>query len=243
MIEVKNLNYLHILKNLNFNIKENSITGIIGKNGSGKTTLLRLLAGFIKPENGEIFLNGTNIIEFSTKHIARNLVYIPQKITINYDIKVKEFLFFSRYAWADSQKKSDNLIMEALEKVDMKNYINSNCRVLSGGEMAKIMLASAIVQQSPVWVLDEPTAFLDPKSEVDFFKMLKKSVNNKTVIIVTHNLFHIFKTATHIISLKDGEVIYDKKTELYSENDLLNVYNVKFNMKKQGDKLICYPES
>ncbi|MGM0608275.1 MAG: ABC transporter ATP-binding protein [Candidatus Muiribacteriota bacterium] len=244
MINIKKLSYKKIIKNISLHFETGKINSIIGKNGSGKSTLLKCISGIINDWEGEIFLKNKKIKSFSTKELARELTYIPQKTNINYDISVRDFLFFSRYAYGDRVNKAQKYIQYSLETVGMQDFINSNCRLLSGGEFQKIMLAGALVQESPLWILDEPTAFLDPGAEHEFFILLNKlSSLKKTIIIVTHHITQVLNSAHYITSLKDGEILYAGSKKEFTEKEKLNkIFDINFHIEKKQDNYICYPE-
>ncbi|MCK9225265.1 MAG: ABC transporter ATP-binding protein [Candidatus Muirbacterium halophilum] len=243
MIEITDLNYKEILNNINVKI-ESGIIGLIGANGAGKSTLVKCISGINKNYSGEIFIKGKNLKNLSFRELATILCYIPQKTFINYDISVRDFLFFSRYSYNENIKNCNNIINNALEKINMQNYVNKNLKILSGGEFQKIMLASAIVQGSSIWLLDEPASALDPGSSVEFYKTLKEicSNNNITIVLISHDLNHILNNCDNIIAMSKGTII--KKSEVATfldKNILKEVYNIDFLIEKRQDKFICIP--
>ncbi len=244
MINIKDLSYLNILKNISVNIPKGDITFIVGKNGSGKSTILRCINSLIKDYTGEINIDGKNITDISRKEFARKVCYIPQKTFINYDIEVNEFLTFSRYSHITNRNLDKELINNALELTDMLDLKNRNVRTLSGGEFQKLMLASAIVQDSYYLILDEPGTALDPGAENGFISLLSTIIKDteKTAIVISHNMNHVLNMADNIIALDDGRIIFKGNSEEFKDNMLSDLYGVEFHVfKNNNGEYICHP--
>lgn len=245
MLNIKQLNFLNILNNIDLYIKPGNITGIIGPNGAGKSTLLKCISRLNELYTGNILYKDKDIKKMSIKEIARNICYISQNSRIDYDISVRDFLFFSRYSHGDNVKECEDIINKSLKKTGMLSFLDKNCRNLSGGELQKIMLAGALVQDSDLLLLDEPTSALDPGAEVLFFDVLTDIIRNenKSVIIVTHNIMYSLQFCSEIIALKNGSVILYDTNEIFSDKNILKkIFDVEFYIEKKQDKIICFPQ-
>ena len=244
MINIQSLQYKNILNSIDINI-ETGIIGLIGANGAGKSTLIKCIAGIIRDYSGEISLHGNNIKKISVRELAKKMCYIPQKTVINYDISVRDFLFFSRYSYNENIKNCNRIINDALKKINMSSYSDKNLKILSGGEFQKIMLASAIVQESLLWLLDEPASALDPGSAVEFYATLKQICEDKktTILIVSHDLNHILNNCDTIIAMKNGNIIRKSEVSNFIDKKVLKeIYNVDFFIEKRSGGFICNPE-
>jgi len=244
MIELNNLCFLNILKGVNASIPSGKITFVVGKNGSGKSTLVKCINSLLTDYSGSIYIEDKDIKDFSRKEFAKTVCYIPQKMVINYDIKVADFLLFSRYSHISNRNNDLSFIDMALKQTGLVNMKDRNVRTLSGGEFQKVMIASAIVQDTKYWILDEPSTALDPGAENDFIKLLSRIIkeSEKTALVVSHNMNHVLNMADNIIALDDGRIIFSGNKEDFKENILTNLFGVDFKVKEnENGEYICYP--
>ncbi|MEJ5307882.1 MAG: ABC transporter ATP-binding protein [candidate division WOR-3 bacterium] len=218
-MKIKNLGYILngivILENINFTIEENELVSIIGPNGGGKTTLLKLILGINKPTTGTI--------EFYDKNIS--IGYLPQRKTDAFDfpISVYDFILLARYRGIfknftndDLRKTGETIIKLGIEKLLKKRLSN-----LSGGELQKVLLARAIVNDPKLLILDEPTSFIDIKSQNEFYNLLFELKEKMSIILVTHDLGAISTKIKRIICLNkninfDGDI--NKNRDLVMNN-------------------------
>jgi len=228
MIEVKNLSYLHILKNISFQVEKNSFVSILGANGSGKTTVLKCICGIYKDFLGEVLVENQSVKKMSAKKLANFVAYVPQIVETNIPFKVIDFLKMSTYAKSilDEEKQENaEKILKLLELTKFKDRIVSS---LSGGELQKILLAAALVQDTKFLLLDEPTSHLDPFASSEMVETLKtiKHTYKKGIVMVSHRVDEVLTLSDKVIALKEGKLILTKektsKAELY-----LKVYNLK----------------
>lgn len=209
ILKVKNLGYILngivILENISFEIHENELVSIIGPNGGGKTTLLKLILGINKPTSGTI--------EFHDRNIS--IGYLPQRKTDLFDfpISVYDFILLARYGGVlksfteDDHKKTIKTVM----KVGIEKLLKKRLSNLSGGELQKVLLARAIVNDPQLLILDEPTSFIDVKSQNEFYNLLFELKEKMSIILVTHDLGAISTKINRIICLNksinfDGDI-------------------------------------
>ncbi len=217
MINLKDINYSiknkNILNNINFNIKENSITQIFGPNGAGKTSLFKIISGIISQYSGNILIRGNNIRNYSIKNIAKQITFLPQFHYFSLPISVKAILIAGRYPHSglfQSYSKEDKKIMsEAVEDFNIAELLQRDAQTLSGGEIKKVMLASAFIQNVPIILLDEPFVSLDPQSAIKLKEMIVKlNKKGKTIIVISHRMELMYPIATHIIAINEGRLNY-----------------------------------
>lgn len=238
-IKVNNVKYKYqndpVLKGINMNIESSKITGIIGKSGSGKTTLLEMFNALRIPTEGIIKIDDFNIgkdIDINTHDLRFNVCLLSSFPEDNFLGKtVKEELQIPLKFYNYNQNKIMDRIISSLQMVGLdETYLNRKLNTLSNSETRKIALASTLVLNPKVLVLDEPTIGLDSESEKNFIKLLRllKRRYNKTIIIATHNTELIHKIVDYIYVINEGKVVLggDKYT-IFKQEKLLKKYGIK----------------
>ena len=203
---VKNFDEQSVIKNISFNVKKNSIVGILGKNGAGKTTLLGMLLGLITPTKGDIFILGKNL-KLNKKEILSEInfqspyVDLPKKMTVEQNLS-----FYSRLYGV----KNFNIVIENLvDDLKIRDLVKKNYGSLSAGQKTKINLCKALLNKPKLLLLDEPTASLDPETSIFIRNYLLEyqKKNNSSILITSHNLNEVQAMCSNIILLKSGEIV------------------------------------
>ncbi len=197
------------IDNVSFDVNEKDFINIIGKSGSGKTTLLTLLSAIIEPTSGDIFVEGKNLstMDDEEKSGYRNefIGYVPQSLgtlpTLNVLDNVRLPYFF--------KKREGNGIERARMLLDMCGILdleNDFCKNLSGGELKRVLIARALMNEPKILIADEPTSDLDSKTTIEIMNMLKE-INEKgtTIIIVTHDN-DLLKYGSRLLEMTDGKL-------------------------------------
>lgn len=183
-----------ISSDLNLHLKKGCLTCLIGPNGIGKSTLLRTLAGLQQPLGGQILIEGIPLMQLSPEETAKRISIVLTHSAQPGDLKVGQVVALGRLpytSWLGVLSKTDFEIVEsALSQVNALHLIQRNFGELSDGERQKVMVARAIAQQTPLMILDEPTAFLDWGNRVDLLINLKQiaHASHKSVLISSHDL-------------------------------------------------------
>ncbi|MGI6225064.1 MAG: energy-coupling factor ABC transporter ATP-binding protein [Peptococcales bacterium] len=213
MLEVRNVSQKYtdnlVVNNLNFTFAKGKIYGIIGPNGAGKSTLLKIISGFLKPTNGEIFLNGQKILE-PTSEIACmwQKPYLFQTTVyknIAYGLKIRGY----------NRSEIDRRLNDLLKEFKLEDLKDKPAKFLSGGEGARVALARAVACESPIIILDEPAANLDPPNTRMMEEILKEVQKEKelTIIIVTHDMFQARRLAHYTLYMENGKLLESGATE------------------------------
>ncbi|RKX93705.1 MAG: ABC transporter ATP-binding protein [Spirochaetes bacterium] len=203
-ITLKNIKFSYtaetVLDIADLSIERNRVTVITGPNGSGKTTLLKILSGLLLPELGEIFFEGTVLLNRRKRKILLgNSTYVHQTPYI-FSGSVKRNVTMGM--------KGENKCKGLLEAFDLAKYRNSRASKLSGGEKQKIALARAAGMERNILLLDEPLAHIDSESKVVIEKILKTmSAEGKTLIIATHDHNFASDMADTIIYMENGKIV------------------------------------
>ncbi len=247
IIEFKNVSYRYpnqenyAIKNLSLKFNTGEKLSIVGENGSGKTTLVMLLMRMIDPTEGEILFNGINIKNLKIDE------YRKLFSTVFQDFKLFAFTIKENVSALSSERREDidKKVNKALYSIGLGEKINSLPKgiytyieqiydkegiLLSGGESQRIAIARALYKDSPIFILDEPTAALDPRVEYEIYSKFEEFTQNKTILYITHRLAST-KFCNKIVVLKKGEVI-----ELGTHNELMKMngyYSELFNMQAQ----------
>ncbi len=199
-----------ILRDVSFDVPGGRWVGVLGPNGAGKTTLLRALGGHI-PFEGAIRLEGRPVGGMSAQEQARTLAFVRQARSLTFDFTVEEFVLLGRAphrGWLQSYRTSDReRTREALARVDLEGFESRSVLSLSGGEMQRVFLAQALVQDTALLLLDEPTAHLDVHYQFSFMEQVQTQVaEGQTVLAVGHDLELAARYADQLLLLDEGEL-------------------------------------
>lgn len=225
----KKINYCEheVLKNINIKLKAGKINAIVGKSGSGKTTLLELITGILKPTTGKVLIDEKEIDNLNN---AFDIGYVSQDNNQFLQKTVKEELemLLKLYNYKLKEKKkriNDSLIMVGLNE----KYLNLNINNLSSGEKKKLALASALILNPSILIIDEPVIGLDRKTKEELKKIFRilKTRYNKTIIFVSNNLDFVLEVADYVYVLYDKEIVLEgKKMDVLSKTDILKKYGI-----------------
>ncbi len=232
MIKISNLTFSYtsqnqnILNKINITFNENEFAVILGPNGSGKTTLIKLMARFIKPVQGELYLRGIPYNRISTKEFYKKISYVPQKFFSIYPYTVFETVLMGRslnFSLLGFEHESDIEKVElVLEELNLSHLAKKKISEISGGELQKVIIARAIVQDSEVILLDEPNTHLDVKHQIQIFELLKSlKKSGKSIIAVSHDINLASFYADRIILLKNGTIHYDGSIDEILKEDII----------------------
>lgn len=195
------------IKNLTFNIERGQIVALLGPNGAGKTTTIRCIVGLYSPLSGHIYINGKKP---GTLDIQKATAFIPDTPHLYPSLTISEHVQFKARAYNVPKDKIKDTVHKALREVDIYDLRDRQCGQLSKGQKQRVILASAIVQDADLFVLDEPTVGLDIPSKQWLSKWLReKAENNKSVLISTHSLEFALEVAGRICLIKNGKLIKD----------------------------------
>ena len=183
-----------IASDINVTLNEGDIIALVGPNGAGKSTLFKTFSMHINPIGGKIELLGKDIKEYNNKNRAKLLGIVLTERPDDMFLKVFDVVAAGRYPYTDMfgnlTENDENEIKESLELVGVKHLTDRVFNTLSDGEKQKVMIAKAIAQNTPIIMLDEPTAFLDYPSKIELFSLLKTLAKEKkkAILFSSHDL-------------------------------------------------------
>ncbi len=194
-------------------IPDRSFTVIVGPNACGKTTLLRALARMLKPRQGSVFLDGQVISSFPAKEVARRLGLLPQSSIAPDGITVADLVARGRYPhqrllrqWS---REDATVVSESMRATGVDDLAERLVDELSGGQRQRVWMAMALAQETDLLLLDEPTTYLDIAHQMDILDLCAQlhQKQGRTLVAVLHDLNHAARYATHMIAMRDGEVL------------------------------------
>lgn len=200
---------------VSLHIEKGDFVGIMGPNGSGKTTLINLMSGLIKPDSGEVLLDGENINDkkFDTSILRRKIGVVFQYPENQlFETTVEKDIAFGLKNLGYKKNLIPTMVKEAMSAVglDYESLKDVSPLSLSGGEKRRVAIAGILASKPEILILDEPTAGLDPSSREEFLKFLTElNRKNITVIMVSHNVNATVEHARRVIILKDGIIKKD----------------------------------
>ena len=197
-----------ILQDVSVDVPAGRWVGVVGPNGAGKTTFLRAIGGHI-PFRGQIDLQGTPINEMSAAARAQALAFVRQARSLTFDFTVEEFVLLGRAphrGWLEAYGAADRRrVQSVLAQVDLEGFESRSVLSLSGGEMQRVFLAQALVQDTDLLLLDEPTAHLDVHYQFSFLDEVRAQVDDgRTVLAVGHDLELAARYADRLLLVADG---------------------------------------
>ncbi|WP_346845097.1 ABC transporter ATP-binding protein [uncultured Rothia sp.] len=223
-----------ISQNLNLKIPEGEFTVIVGANASGKSTLLKSLARILKPLEGEILLNQENIHQLKTKEVAREVGFLSQNALAPEKMLVRDLVAQGRAPHQNILRQWNAEDHEAVEKalkltktLELSNrYVDE----LSGGQRQRVWIAMALAQDTETILLDEPTTFLDLRHQIEILELCQRlhQEENRTIVAVLHELNQAARYATHLIAMKQGEIIAEGTAEsVVTESKIDRIFGLK----------------
>lgn len=229
-IEIKNLSKsfgdLKVLDNITLNIKETENMVVFGRSGTGKSVLLKCMVRLLEPDEGEIYIEGENVLKLSLKKlngVRKQIGFLFQGAALYDSMSVRENLEFPLVRnFNFSEKEREKKIKDVLEKVSLQDSIDKMPSELSGGMKKRIGLARTIITEPKLILYDEPTTGLDPITSKEISQLiveLQKDLHT-TSVIVTHDLICAKLIASYAVVLKDGKIRYEGNiNDLTSTND------------------------
>lgn len=221
-----------IIKELSLSVTNASFTAIIGPNGCGKSTLLRALSRLIKPQSGNVILDGKNIHEMATKDVARRLGLLSQRQQPMESITVFELVARGRFPyqsffnqWSEADEKA---VFNAMTSANVTEFSQRSLSELSGGQSQRAWIAMILAQETPLLLLDEPTTYLDITHQIEILDLMKKlNQQGRTIVTVLHDLNQACRYADHLIAMRDGKIIRqgDPK-DIVNENLIKEVFDL-----------------
>lgn len=210
MIEVRNLvkkygNHVAV-NHLNFTVEKGKIYGFLGPNGAGKSTTMNMITGYIASTEGEVLIDGHNILE-EPEVAKKKIGYLPEIPPLYQDMTVQEYLIFAaELKMLPKEKRKANIeeVMSTTKTIEVKNRLIKN---LSKGYKQRVGLAQALLGYPEIIILDEPTVGLDPKQIIEIRDLIKSLGQKHTVILSSHILSEVSAVCDHVLIIDKGKLV------------------------------------
>ncbi|MBQ2801795.1 MAG: ABC transporter ATP-binding protein [Lachnospiraceae bacterium] len=236
-LEVRNGNFGYekepILKDINFEIRDNTIMTILGPNGVGKTTLLKCIMGFLKWHSGENYMDDKPLSSYSDKVFWQRTSYVPQAKQSVYSYRVVDTVMMGLNAKQNffSMPKAEDYdkAVHILDMLGVSKLTEKYCNELSGGELQMVMMARALISEPELMILDEPESNLDMKNQLQIMNTIEKVAEefNTSCLINTHFPNHALKISDTTLMLGYGnKQVVGKTKDVVTEENIREYFNV-----------------
>lgn len=248
-IGIHNLTFAYrkhpVLKSLSLDIRQGKITAVIGPNGSGKSTLIKCINRILNARQGDISVDGVAVKDRSRRQIAQLMAYVPQQEFNVFPATVYETILMGRKPFIGwSPRQSDyELVNCVLHDLDLESISMEMINELSGGQRQRVLIGRALAQQPEILLLDEPTANLDMKHQLEVMLLLRKlAAEGITVVIAIHELNLAARYCDEFALLNDGALFASGGREVLSEENIRALYGVNVQLLKTEGHLFIVPE-
>ena len=234
MMEIKNLSYHYkggpnVLQNVSFTVEPGKFLAILGNNGVGKSTLLKCFNHILRPDAGEVLLDGENLLTMSDREVAKRVAFVSQSVADS-QMTVHDVVMLGRrpYMRWGFTEADHTIVHDAMHRLDVEDMRGRFLNQLSGGEKQKVMLARALAQKPKVLLLDEPTSALDIQNQYHVLDMVQKICHKDqiTAIVVIHDLNLALRFCDEFLLLKDGQVYRHGGRDILDATAMKEVYGV-----------------
>lgn len=238
-IEVKDIskNYgeQKALDAVSFAVKKGEIVGFLGPNGAGKSTLMKILTTFLNADAGIALVNGFDVAT-QPKEVQRSVGYLPEHNPLYLDLYVREYLAFN----ADVYKVAKNRVEEVISLTGLTPEAHKKIGELSKGYRQRVGLATALLHDPQVLILDEPTTGLDPNQLAEIRTLIKNIGKDKTVFLSTHIMQEVEAICDRVIIINSGKIVTDKKLNNLVQDEA-QVIEVEFDLRVEEQLLHTLP--
>ena len=202
------------IRDIDFEINQRGILGLLGSNGAGKSTTMNIICGVLKQTEGNVYINGINLRE-NPVEAKKNVGFLPQKAPLHLDFTVDEYLTYCAELHMVDKTRIKAAVDEAKERCGITHFSKRVLRNLSGGYQQRVGIAQAIVHNPKFVVLDEPTNGLDPNQIVEVRHLIKEIAEERSVLLSTHILSEVQATCREINMIENGQMIFSGTIEQF----------------------------
>jgi iron complex transport system ATP-binding protein len=223
-----------VLHEVSVTLGQGELVGLIGPNGCGKSTLLRCLSRTLRISSGTLQLDGRDIMAWPPREAARRLAFVPQQEAALFEFTVRDLVLMGRYPhlerWKGETERDYKIVMQALADADILHLADRPVTQLSGGEHRRVLLARALAQQTPLLLLDEPTAHLDVTHQVELLTLVRQQTRSQGqgALAALHDLNQAAEFCDRLILMRSGHIIAQGAPEaVLTAANLRTAYNAE----------------
>ena len=203
------------IRDINFEISQNGVIGLLGSNGAGKSTTMNIICGVLNQTEGDVFINGVNKRE-QPKLAKKYLGFLPQTAPLYTDFTVNEYLTYTADLRFIDAKQIKKAVAEVMDRVGITHFSSRLIKNLSGGYKQRVGIAQAIIHKPSIVILDEPTNGLDPNQIIEARKLIKEIAQDHTVLLSSHVLSEINLLCRDIIMIEGGRMVFSDSMESFN---------------------------
>lgn len=233
-----------VLNDVSFRVEKKELLSILGPNGVGKTTLLKCINRVLKAQKGAVFVGTHNLFEMSASEIAKNVSYVPQHANSSRLTAYDAILMGRRpyINWRVSQRDYD-IIENIIQRLDMGSLALRYIDEMSGGELQKVCIARALVQDPDVILMDEPTASLDLRNQLEILTLIREIVERDDIITVMsiHDINTALRFSEKLLFVKDGRIHSAIAPSQIDEKVIEDVYGVRVKIHEIDHCPVVFP--
>jgi len=235
-----------VLRNVNIELAESEILGVVGPNGAGKSTLLRCIDRILIPQKGCIMLDGRDIREISRMELARKIGYVPQDGSQIFPATVFDTVLMGRrphLGWRSSERDTEK-VLETLKMLNIEDLAMRDINELSGGQQQKVFIARALTQEPELLLLDEPTSNLDIRHQLEVMEIVKRVVRERGIsaIMAIHDLNLASRYADRIIMMNGGRIYAEgEPSSVLNAENIRHVYGVEAELSSHDGRPYIVP--
>ncbi|MHC4645284.1 MAG: ABC transporter ATP-binding protein [Planctomycetota bacterium] len=252
IIEASNLTFgysdAQVVRDLSFEVKQQSFLAIVGPNGAGKTTLLKLLCRILTPRSGAISIDSAPIETYTARGLARKVAVVRQEFVPVFGFRVAQVVSMARTPYFDAlgfeTERDRQIVTQALEMTNTAQFSSRTLAELSGGERQRVFIARALAQDTAILLLDEPTSHLDLKHQVAIYDLLKELQleEGKTIVAVTHDINLAAQYCDEVLLMPaDNAYLIGKPRDVFSSRQIGRIFGVRTFAGRIGEEKFFLP--
>ena len=227
MIRIEKLTQSYCLNDINCTLPSGKLIGIMGANGAGKSTLLKTIAGILPLKQGEIWFDAEPLSKMNATEKSQQIAYFAQNTQIHWDLSVYDVIALGLVAPLPKEKERSK-IQAFSKKFAVTHLLDKPFQQLSGGEKARVQLARCCIKESPVLLVDEPIAPLDPYYQIDMMEQLKSLTPQHTCVVAIHHLSLAYRFCDEVILLHQGKIAaYGETQAVLTAENLAKTFQIQ----------------
>lgn len=203
------------IRDINFEISQHGVIGLLGSNGAGKSTTMNIICGVLNQTEGEVYINGINKRE-QPKLAKKQLGFLPQTPPLYTDFTVHEFLTYTADLRFIEKMQVKKAVAEVMDRVGISHFSSRLIKNLSGGYRQRVGIAQAIIHKPSIVILDEPTNGLDPNQIIEARKLIREIAQDHTILLSSHVLSEINLLCRDIIMIESGRMVFSDSMESFN---------------------------
>lgn len=248
MVDLKNVFKSYgkkpIIEDVSLKIEKGTITSFIGPNGAGKSTLISMISRLITRDDGDITIDGHDVLKTKNNELAKKISILKQSNTINLKLTVRELVSFGRFPYSQGKLNKEDwaIVDEAIAYLELEELQDQYLDKLSGGQRQRAHIAMVVAQDTEYILLDEPLNNLDMRHATQIMKTLRRLVDEmgKTIVIVIHDINFASCYSDQIVALKDGKIVKQGRAcDVIDKCVLKEIYDMDIDVKEIDNQRIC----